>query len=146
MRSILAATAAAATLLTLTPAAEAAAPSVQITRVYYDSPGKDLRSNKSLNGEWVRIYNRTGKTINLSGWTLRDKTGYRYTFPKVKIKPRKTITIHTGRGKNTTAHLYWGRRAYVWNNDKDTAYLRTRSGKLIDSCSYNSTRHDYKNC
>jgi len=42
--------------------------------------------------------------------------------------------------------VHWGRGGYVWNNDKDTATLRTASGTLKDSCSYNSTRYDYKMC
>jgi hypothetical protein len=42
--------------------------------------------------------------------------------------------------------LYWGRRWYVWNNNKDTAYVRTAAGTLVDSCAYDSTRYDYKNC
>ncbi|MDP9868239.1 hypothetical protein J2S55_007505 [Streptosporangium brasiliense] len=45
-------------------------------KVYYDSPGSDLRSNASLNGEYVVIKNTTRTAIDLAGWTLRDKTGY----------------------------------------------------------------------
>ncbi|MER5465733.1 hypothetical protein ABT010_34680 [Streptomyces sp. NPDC002668] len=38
------------------------------------------------------------------------------------------------------------RGAYVWNNDKDTATLRRSTNAVHDTCSYNSTRYDYKNC
>jgi hypothetical protein len=31
-----------------------------------------------------------------------------------------------------------GESWYVWNNDKDTAYLRNAEGTLIDTCSYNN--------
>lgn len=129
------------------PAQAAAVPAIQITKVYYDSPGSDLRSNASLNGEYVTILNTTRRPIDLEGWTIRDKTGYQYEFgPDVVLGAKKKITLRSGTGSDGTSTVYWGRRAYVWNNDKDTAYIRNASAKLIDSCSYNSTRVDYINC
>lgn len=49
-------------------------------------------------------------------------------------------------GTNTPTTLCQGRGAYVRNNDRDTATLRTSSGRWVDDCSYNSTRVDYKMC
>ncbi|WP_307827798.1 lamin tail domain-containing protein [Planomonospora sp. ID82291] len=126
--------------------ASAAAPAVEIVKVYYDSPGADRRSNSSLNAEYVTIKNITRRTIDLEGWTIRDKAAYRYTFGPIVLKPGKTLTLRTGQGDDGTSSVFWNRRAYVWNNDTDTASLRNASGKLIDSCSYNSTRYDYTNC
>jgi hypothetical protein len=139
-----AALAAAAVLAPTLPAH--AAPAVQITKVFYDSPGSDRRSNTSLNGEYVTIYNATTRPIDLEGWTVKDKTGYTYEISGVILGAKKKLTIRSGQGSDGTTTVYWGRRAYVWNNDRDTAYVRNASGKLIDSCSYNSTRYDYKNC
>lgn len=136
-----------ATLTTPTLPAQAATPAIQITRVYYDSPGVDRRSNTSLNAEYVTILNTTRRAVDLEGWTLRDKTGYTYSFGSdVILGAHKKITVRTGRGQDGTTSLHWGRGAYVWNNDKDTAYIRNPAGRLIDSCSYNNTRVDYKNC
>jgi hypothetical protein len=146
VRSLSAAAVLAAGVIVVAQPAQAAVPAVQITRVWYDSPGTDRRTNASLNAEYVRIKNTTRKTINLEEWTLRDKTGYTYLFEALVIKPGKTITIRTGQGDGGTSTVYWGRRAYVWNNDTDTAYLRRGDGKLIDSCSYNGTRNGYVNC
>lgn len=127
--------------------AQAATPAVQITKVYYDSPGSDLRSNTSLNGEYVVVKNTTTKAINMGGWVISDKTGYRYAFRSgVTLKAGKTYTLRTGTGHDGTSGVFWNRGAYVWNNDKDTAYVRRSDGKLIDSCSYSSTRVDYTNC
>lgn len=137
----------AAALLASTTPANAAAPAVQIVKVYYDSPGSDRRSNSSLNGEWIQIVNNTRKAIDLEGWQIRDKTGYTYEFgPDVILGAKKRITLRSGSGSDGTSTVYWGRKQYVWNNDQDTAYVRRGDGKLIDSCSYNSTRYDYKNC
>ncbi|MET0419549.1 MAG: lamin tail domain-containing protein, partial [Actinoplanes sp.] len=68
-----------ATLTTAGPA-QAATPAVQITKVYYNSPGTDNRSNSSLNAEYVRLTNRRSSTVNLKSWTLRDKSRHVYTF------------------------------------------------------------------
>ncbi|GAA4606189.1 hypothetical protein GCM10023195_22040 [Actinoallomurus liliacearum] len=134
---ITAALAVTATLFSALPAQ--AASSVQIYRVYYDSPGSDNRSNTSLNAEWVQIINRGSTSRSLTGWKLRDRTGYTYTFGSFRLGARKTVYVHTGRGTDTTKNRYWGRRAYVWNNTGDTAYLRSPSGSLIDKCSWGSS-------
>lgn len=138
MKRILATAAAAVTALgVMAVPAEAASP-VQIYRVYFDSPGKDTGSNTSLNGEWVQLFNTTKVTKQLKGVKLRDKTGYTYTFGSFKLGGRKSVYVHTGRGKNTAKHLYWGRGSYVWNNTGDTAYLLYPSGARADSCSWTS--------
>ncbi|GAA4156499.1 lamin tail domain-containing protein [Actinomadura keratinilytica] len=122
-----------------------AASAVQIYRVYFDSPGKDTGSNKSLNAEWVQLYNTSKTARQLKGYKLRDKTGYTYTFGNFKLGGRKSVYIHTGKGRNTSAHRYWGRKWYVWNNTGDTAYLRYPNGTLADKCSWGS-KGDYKKC
>lgn len=50
----------------------AAGPAAGLGAIQYDSPGKDTRSNASLNAEWVTVMNKTGKTLDLNGWTLAD--------------------------------------------------------------------------
>ncbi|MBB2747387.1 UNVERIFIED_ORG: putative extracellular nuclease [Microbispora rosea subsp. rosea] len=133
-------------LLVASPPALAAGPAIQITKIYYDSPGKDTRSNTSLNAEYVWLKNTSSKTVAVTGWTLADTSRHRYIFPAFSIPAGKTITIRTGSGKSGTSTRYWGMGNYVWNNDKDTASLRNAGGKLIDSCSYNSTKVSYKIC
>ncbi|MEV7965586.1 lamin tail domain-containing protein [Sphaerisporangium sp. NPDC088356] len=153
-RSLLMGAALAAGVVVVSQPAHAAGPAIQITKIYYDSPGSpDFGANSSLNGEYVRINNMTRKAVSLKGWTLRDKTNradHVYTFGAFTLGAGKTVTVRTGKGRNTTTTLYWGRSggtlAYIWNQVKDTAYVRNASGKLVDSCSYNSTRADYKVC
>ncbi|MFI9461487.1 lamin tail domain-containing protein [Streptomyces xiamenensis] len=136
-----------AVLLPLGTAGSAhAAGSVKITKIYYNSPGKDDRSNTSLNGEWVRITNSTGKAVSLKGWTLTDAQKHTYTFGTFSLGAGKSVTVRTGSGKNTAANVYQNRGAYVWNNDKDTATLRKSNGTKVFSCSYNNSRVEFKNC
>ncbi|MFE4368991.1 lamin tail domain-containing protein [Streptomyces sp. NPDC056835] len=141
-----AALAAAAATLIVFPGQAQAAGSVHLTKIWYDSPGTDTRSNTSLNGEWVQIKNTTSGSVSLKGWTLTDASRHTYTFGTFTLKAGKTVTVKTGKGTNTGATVFQQRAAYVWNNDKDTATLRRSSGAVHDTCAYNSTRYDYKNC
>ncbi len=123
----------------VTAATEAQAlPAVMIYKVQYDSPGSDTGSNSSLNGEYVVLKNTTRSNRVLTGWTLRDKTGYTYRFPTFTLKAGATVTIRTGKGSATATNRYYNRTWYVWNNTGDTAYLRTASGSLADSCTWTS--------
>ncbi|MFF0702799.1 lamin tail domain-containing protein, partial [Streptomyces tendae] len=76
-------------------------PNVEISRVQYDSPGRDTRSNRSLNKEWVEITNNTRRAVNLDGWTLKDEDGHTYTFRHYRLDGRATVRVHTGQGRDT---------------------------------------------
>ncbi|MGX4695498.1 lamin tail domain-containing protein [Streptomyces sp. JNUCC 63] len=134
----------AGSLLVATPAQ--AAGSVHLTKIYYNSPGPDTRSNASLNAEYVVIKNSTSKAVSLKGWTLSDASSHRYTFNTFTLKAGASVTVHTGKGTNTAAHVYQQRAAYVWNNDKDKATLKTAAGKIQDTCSYNSPSKSWTAC
>ena len=126
--------------------ADAATGSVHLYKIYYDSPGTDRGSNASLNAEWVQIENSTAKSANLKGWVLTDVANHRYVFGTYSLAPHRILAIHTGKGKDGPVNRYENRAAYVWNNDKDTATLKKANGVKVDTCSYNSTRVDYKVC
>lgn len=119
---------------------------MKIYHVWFDSPGSDNRSNTSLNGEWVQIKNTGGSAVSLKGWVLKDASNHRYVFPNIKIGAGKYMKIHTGSGKATTSDRYQGRRAYVWNNDKDTATLTKASGAKVWSCSWTTRDPSDKYC
>jgi hypothetical protein len=124
-----------------TPAPVAKAGDVQFNRVQYAS--------SSLNGEYVRVINKTRSTINLRGWTVRDAAGHVYTFAGHTLGAGKTAYVHTGRGTDGTpdsAHLYWARTSYIWNNGGDTATLRSNTGAVIDSCRYTGASAGYTSC
>ncbi len=132
-------------LVAATPA-QAATPSIQITKAYYNSPGTDTRSNGSLNAEYVRLTNKRSYTINLKNWSLRDKQNHIYRFTSnFYLGAGKSVYIHTGRGTNSSVNRYWGMGNYVWNNTGDAAYLRNSANTLIDSCSWGS-RGSYTYC
>ena len=123
--------------LLVAPSASAAT-TVKIDYVYFDSPGSDTGSNSSLNAEYVRLKNVSSTSRKITGWTLRDKTGYTYTFPSFTLKPGSTLKVRTGKGTASSYNRYYNFTWYVWNNSGDTAYLRNASGTTVDTCSWTS--------
>lgn len=134
--------------------ADAATAVVQFTKIQYDSPGSDDRSNTSLVNEYVRITNKSNQRINLKQWTLVDASNHKYTFPDHSFGPGGTVYVHTGKGTNgrqpngtaDSARLYQQRGAYIWNNTGDTATLRSASGRLYDTCKWTSKGSGSTNC
>lgn len=119
---------------------------IRITRASYDSPGSDTGGNASLNAEWIAVKNSGSRARQLHGWTLRDTAGHVYRFPRYKLRPGRTVKVHTGDGSNSRRHLYWGQGWYVWNNDGDRATIRNRNGNLIDRCTWNGDEGGVKFC
>jgi Lamin Tail Domain len=130
-------------LLAAGPASAASVPVVYIHEIQYSPAGPDVPvTTAKLNGEWVLLTNTTGKSVTMTNWTLRDKAGHVYRFPSFVLKAHKSVEVHTGAGKNSATNLYWGHKppsstSFIWNNSgKETAMLKSASGKTIDSRSY----------
>ncbi|WP_435279933.1 lamin tail domain-containing protein [Streptomyces sp. 1222.5] len=114
---------------------------VFISDVQYDSPGRDDRSNRSLNREWVDVTNSTRRAVNLDGWTLEDEDGHSYTFDHFRLDGRATVRVHTGVGRDTRTDVFQDRRAYVSDNRSDTATLRNDRDRFVDEVSWGHHRH-----
>jgi hypothetical protein len=125
---------------------KASAGGARITVIYFDSPGSDTGSNRSLNGEFVSIKNVTTTRRTLTRWTLRDTSDHIYRFPAFRLPAGDTVRVHTGSGPDTAHNLYWGSRAYIWNNTGDTATLRNADGTRVDSCRYTSASDPERTC
>ncbi|MEU9992911.1 lamin tail domain-containing protein [Streptomyces sp. NPDC048045] len=115
-------------------------PVVCISAVQADSPGRDGRSNRSLNREWVEVTNGSRWSVDLDGWTLSDEDGHTYTFSHYRLDGRTTVRVHTGFGRDSRTDVFQERRTYVWNNDYDTATLRNDHGRFVDDASWGYRR------
>ncbi|MGH3503605.1 MAG: lamin tail domain-containing protein [Nocardioidaceae bacterium] len=114
-----------------------AAGHARITKVYFDSPGADHRTNHSLNAEWVRVKNTTHHQITMTGWRLHDRgRKHTYHFRRFHLAAGDHVKIHTGRGHDTKHNLHWGLRNYVWNNTGDKAYLNNSHKHRVDTCKW----------
>jgi hypothetical protein len=106
---------------------------VEISDVQSDTWGRQDRSNRSLNREWVEITNNTRRDVNLSGWTLSDRDGHTYPFHYYRLDGRSTVRVHTGYGRDTRTDLYQDRRRSVFEGRHDTATLRNAYGRVVDT-------------
>ena len=114
---------------------------VEISAVQYDSPGRDHRSNRSVNREWVDITNNSRHDVNLDGWTLSDDKGHTYTFHHYRLEGRATVRVHTGYGHDTNTDLYPDRRTYVLDDYNGSATLRNDHGRFIDEYTWSTHHH-----
>lgn len=92
--------------------------------------------------EYVKITNSGKSAVSMKGWKITDEGNkHKYFFPSSYVlKSKSTVTVYTGKGKNTSTKLYWGMGWYVWNNHDpehdnygDTAYLYNAQKKLVSS-------------
>jgi endonuclease YncB( thermonuclease family) len=101
-------------------------------------PFADGSDEKNLNGEWVRVENRSDVALPLAGWWVRDSALRRYTFPAGTVVPaRDAVYVHVGSGTPTASHKYWGLTAPAFDNPTvddeargDGAYLFDPQGDL----------------
>jgi hypothetical protein len=98
-------------------------------------------SGQTPNQEYVKIVNGGKASVNLNGWKIKDKDAkHTYTFSSYTLKSKSTVTLRSGKGKNSGSTLYWGKDIFIWNNhdpkhneNGDTAYLYNAQGKLVSS-------------
>jgi hypothetical protein len=135
-------------LVVMSGAPAQAAYRIQISEIYYNSPGPDNGSNTSLNGEWVQLYNSSSGAVNMTHWTVNDAAGHVFRFATYSLGAHSYVKIHTGKGSRTQADRYWGLSWYVWNNTGDTATLKDNNGHVIDRCSYRDPNetHSHVSC
>ncbi|WP_239640283.1 lamin tail domain-containing protein [Halorubrum distributum] len=100
-----------------------------VAEIHADAAGDD-RDN--LNDEYVVFENTGNETLDLSGWTIEDEAGQRYTVPEgFELATGETVTLHTGSGTSTTTGLYWGSGSPIWNNDGDIVIISTPNGERV---------------
>jgi len=109
--------------------------SIDIVDYVYDPAGRD---EDDLNGEWTAIANNGTRSVDLSGWILRDEsTQNRYRFPAgFSLAPANEALVHSGCGSDTSTDLYWCATDPVWSNGGDTAILQLPSGVVVSRVRY----------
>ncbi|MCO5230791.1 MAG: lamin tail domain-containing protein [Chitinophagales bacterium] len=92
--------------------------------------------------EFVEIFNRSNKTIDFSGWTIKDASSTIGVFPSGTLNPGAYAIIC----KSSDASLFntYGTVIGVsslpsLNNDKDSVVIRTNSGELVDAIYYSDS-------
>ena len=111
---------------------------VGISYFHWNAKGNDC---ENLNNEYVIFKNNCRYSCNLTGWTVKDESSkVIYIFPQFILESGAMVTLYTGCGNDTDTKLYWCSKGYscnaIWNNNKDTLYLRNSNGELILAYSY----------
>jgi hypothetical protein len=119
---------------------------VALVAIRYDSPGQHLSGDRSLNSEWVKVANTTGRNVRLAGYTLTDRDGHRYTFGRLSLRPGHGVTVHTGHGRDSDRNVYQDRRRNLYDNGHGSITLADSHGRALDSCQWRPSDHGYKDC
>jgi beta-lactamase superfamily II metal-dependent hydrolase len=109
---------------------------VVFSEVFYDTPGTDADE------EWIELYNGTGSSVDVGGWTIVDNngTGSSYTFPGgTTIASGTYLTVAAdSAGFNALygfdADVYGGIPAL--NNNGDTLLLRDGASAEVDAVAW----------
>lgn len=101
---------------------------------HVDAEGDDAAH---LNDEYITLENAGDQEVDLSGWTVENERGLAYRFPEgAMLRPRTTLTLHSGAGTNTANIFYWHANEPVWSNTSDIAVLRDAAGSIVDVYGY----------
>jgi micrococcal nuclease len=99
-------------------------------QVNYDADGND---NINVNGEWMRVTNKSATPVSLAGWWVRDSGLRRYTFPAGSVVAAGgAIYVHVGKGRATATQKYWGEPVPVFANPTFDAQAIGDGGYLFD--------------
>jgi hypothetical protein len=115
---------------TLTPMAEGLS-QVVISTIFYDGTGQKEPD------EYVEIRNNGTSSIQLAGWSLRDKAEHVFIFPSFELASGQVCRVYTNE-----EHPDWCGFNYrftgsaIWNNGGDCAYLRDGALNLIEEYCY----------
>jgi LysM repeat protein len=83
-----------------------------------------------LASEAVQIVNSGSRQLNLADWTIRDDSGFTYTFGPITLFGEGAgILVHTEAGVNGPTDLYWGLESAVWTSG-ETVTLTNADGAI----------------
>ena len=84
--------------------------------------------------ETIRIANRGGSAVSMSGWTILSVEGPQtFQFPVFTLNAGATVTVHSGPDAPVSSgdNLRWT-TGYIWNNAGDQAQLKNPQGGVVD--------------
>jgi glycerophosphoryl diester phosphodiesterase len=103
---------------------------VEIAGAVNDVPGDDVQYGT---GEHVVLANTGTRTVDVSGWLLRDAANNVLTVGEgYELAPGGRLRVHTGPGTDTGDAFYHGSTSSVLNNGGDSVALWTDEGALQD--------------
>ena len=112
---------------------------ITINEIVEDEQDFDSTNDLADTREFVELYNAGASSVNIENWTIGTvQLGTGLPYASFTLPAGASVTVHSGKGTNSTGHLYagWG---HTWNNTGDTARLASTSGTVIDTFTYTAT-------
>lgn len=101
-----------------------------------------IHSQGGASAESVTIRNRSRKSVNLRGYSLRDAGDHTLKFRSTKLAPGRTLRVITGCRTGTRKAVRRGSRYYVcrskevWDDTGDVVELLGPGGGLLSTKTY----------
>ncbi len=91
-------------------------------------------------GDWVELFNLSGKSVSLKGFELRDGLGHAFVFPDIEIGPKDYLVVSRDpdrfRKAFPGAYQVAGPLPYGLNRYEEGVYLYGPHKESIDSVEY----------
>jgi len=103
-----------------------------------------VRDDQNPDNEYVEVTrdNRFAPaTLDLTGFTIKNKADDTFTFPAgfTLTTDRTTVRVFTGPGTNTATELYWAQGSGKWNNLLDCVKLFNTAGVIRNQAGWGSS-------
>ncbi|MBA7681734.1 hypothetical protein ES703_90074 [subsurface metagenome] len=109
---------------------------VKIFKISNDvpAPRKDPQAGewKNVEMEYIQVINYGPLAKDLTGWTIRDNSGVRFTFPQHQIRVGYIVKIRTGKRAVTQDNFYMNYDYPLWQHPGNVAYLYDAEGNKVD--------------
>lgn len=86
--------------------------------------------------EFAEIRNLSTFAVQLSGWTLSDEKGHKFTFPNLLLIAGGYCRIYTNQYVPEACGLSFYSPSAIWDDAGDCAYLRDPYGNLVSQLCY----------
>lgn len=101
---------------------------------------------KDENGEYydyIELYNRSGETVDLTGWGLSDDAGQarKWSFPQAYIAPGEYLVVHASglNRRDDPAHLHTN---FSLSAEGEQVALMDAQGRMMDLVSFGLLKSD----
>jgi endonuclease YncB( thermonuclease family) len=86
--------------------------------------------------EFVEIYNSGVSPVQLEGWSVKDIKNHVFVFPRFVLGPGQYCRVYTNLYSRQHCEFSFFNPAPIWENDGDCAYLKDKTGRLVDQFCY----------
>ncbi|MBK9013462.1 MAG: CotH kinase family protein [Saprospiraceae bacterium] len=99
----------------------------------------EISCNNKQTGDWVELYNNSGKSLNLKDWKLADRKN-EFSFPAYTLPPKGYVVVCEDSAKFLSKHpeaqSVIGGLSFGLNKRRETVQLFSNDDSAVDSVGY----------